>query len=331
MDSDLHANSDAAPRGVQGGKARANKLSRSRRSEIARTAAKERWSEEVRTATHGDESHPLFIGDIALPCYVLDDGTRVFSQRGMFEALALKSGGNAMRRFIDTTKGSLSSEIVGALEHPIKFRPPRGGPSAFGYPVTLLIDVCNAVLMAQDAGTLPESYKPFAARAEIFVRAVAKVGIVALVDEVTGYQDVRQKEALQAILDAYLRRELAAWAKRFPDEFYREMFRLRGWDWRGAGYSGHAAARYTNDLVYARLAPALLRELEQRNPRIDNRRQAKHHQWLTEDVGHPALAQHLHAVVAFMRASDSWDEFIRMINKGLPVKDDQLELGLQDH
>ena len=31
--------------------------------------------------------------------------------------------------------------------------------------------------------------------------------------------------ALQAILDAYLRKELA-WAKRFPDEFDRQIFRL---------------------------------------------------------------------------------------------------------
>jgi len=49
------------------------------------------------------------------------------------------------------------------------------------------------------------------------VRGFARVGIIALVDEATGYQEVRNKLALQAILDAFLRKELAAWAKRFPD------------------------------------------------------------------------------------------------------------------
>ena len=67
----------------------------------------------------------------------------------------------------------------------------------------------------------------------MLTRGLAHIGIIALVDEATGYQEVRDKLALQAILDAYLRKELAAWAKRFPDEFYREMFRLKGWQWQG--------------------------------------------------------------------------------------------------
>ena len=279
-----------------------------------------------RQATHGDESHPLVIGGIQIPCYVLDDGTRVFSQRGMFDALVVRSRGREMERLIQggNLAASLNAESLQSLRNPIRF---RRGRMAYGYPVELFIDVCNAILGARDAGTLPDYYLPAAVRAEIFVRSVAKVGIVALVDEVTGYQEVRQKEALQALLDAYLRKELAAWAKRFPDDFYREMFRLRGWDWKGPGNSTYAVAHYTRDLVYARLAPALVGELERRNPRVDNRRKVKHHQWLTEDIGHPALAQHLHAVIALMRASDTWNDFSRSMNKALPVKDAQLSFA----
>lgn len=40
--------------------------------------------------------------------------------------------------------------------------------------------------------------------ANIIIRSVAKVGIVALVDEVTGYQYEREKDELQKILKAYI-------------------------------------------------------------------------------------------------------------------------------
>src|SRR4029077_17306171 len=149
--------------------------------------------------------------------------------------------------------------------------------------------ICTAIQDAARDDRIPKHYTFTKMRADVIIRAVAKVGIIALVDEATGYQDIRHREALQAILDRYLRREFAAWAKRFPDEFYKELFRLRGWKWEGPGKSGHAVAHATNDLVYARLAPDLLAELQLRNPRENNRRKAKHHQWLTDDIGLPAL------------------------------------------
>jgi hypothetical protein len=123
----------------------------------------------------------------------------------------------------------------------------------------------------------------------------SSAGIIALIDEVTGYQEIRDREALQQILDKYLRKEYAAWAKRFPDDFYREMFRLRGWQWRGMKVNRPSVVgRYTKDLVYSRLAPGIPEELERHNPKDDKgNRKSKHHQWLTEDIGHPALAQHL--------------------------------------
>jgi hypothetical protein len=39
---------------------------------------------------------------------------------------------------------------------------------------------------------------------------------------------------------------------------------------------------------------------------------------LTDEVGHPALAQHLFAVIAFMRAADDWDEFKKRLDVALP-------------
>ena len=118
-------------------------------------------------------------------------------------------------------------------------------------------------------------------------------------------------------------------------EFYQEIFRLRGWEWdilkNSRGQGPRVLGKYTNDLVYARLAPGILDELQLRNPPDERgRRRAKHHQWLTEDVGHPALAQHLHAVLGLMRASDSgqWDKFKRLLDRAFPIRTDLSDLPL---
>ena len=162
------------------------------------------------------------------------------------------------------------------------------------------------------------------------MRGFARVGIIALVDEATGYQEVRDRQALAEILDKFLRKEFAAWAKRFPDEFYQEIFRLRHWEWRGMKVNRpQIVAHYTKDLVYARLTPGILKELEIRNPLDEHgHRKAKHHQWLTDDIGHPRLAQHLYGVVGLMRAAEQWDEFMSMVDKAYPRRGDTLQLSL---
>jgi len=197
--------------------------------------------------------------------------------------------------------------------------------------------VCEAYLKFRDDmvaknGRVPTQYEHIIRQCDTLVRALAHVGIAALVDEATGYQEVRDRLALQAILDKFLRKEFAAWAKRFPDQFYEQIFRLRGWPWKGMKVNRpQAVANYTKDLVYARLAPGILKELEAKNP-IDEKghRKSRHHQWLTEDVGHPALAQHLYAVVGLMRIANTWDEFKKMIDRAYPKRKDtaQLELDL---
>ena len=172
--------------------------------------------------------------------------------------------------------------------------------------------------------------KQIAHKAKILMRALAHVGIIALVDEATGYQEVRDRLALQEILDKFLLKEFAAWAKRFPEEFYQQIFRLRHWQWRGMKVNRpQIVAHYTKDLVHARLTPGILTELEIRNPKDDRGyRKAKHHQFLTEDVGHPALAQLLYGILGLMRIAETWEQFITMMDKAYPRRGDTLQLSL---
>ena len=227
----------------------------------------------------------------------------------------------------------ISDRLAETLANPIRFvRPGRGGKTAIGYEATLLVDICNMVLQARKEGQLPEKDMALADRCEILMMGFATVGIIALVDEATGYQEERARDALHQILEAYIAKELLPWAKRFPDEFYKEIFRL--WEWQ---YNPDSVKRtpfvgkLTENIVYKRLPPGVLEELKRLNPKNEKgRRKHKHHQILTENIGNPHLEKHIVAVVALMRASKDWKMFEELLQRAFPVANEQLYLGISD-
>lgn len=286
----------------------------------------------------------LNIGTVSIPCAVLRDGTRVLSENGIAEALGGRSGAAKRLKTAAAEDGAhipvflasqslsqyLSDEVLSGPLKPITFI--SGGREAVGYQAEALPEICNIWLQARQDGVLNPQQADRAQAAEIVMRGLANLGVIALIDEATGYQDTRDRNALQAILDKYLKKEFAAWAKRFPDAFYREIFRLRGWSWNAMSVARPGVVgRYTNDIVYERLAPGILEELQRMNPTLDDGGRARrHHQFLTDDIGHPALAQHLHAVIGLMRASANWDQFKSLLDRAFPKKGTQLELLLGD-
>ena len=325
----------------KGGKARAKKLSPEARREIAQKAAETRWSAEGKIPPALEATHEgvLKIGNMEIPCAVLENGQRVLTQSGFMRALGRArqakgreyyEGDVNLPAFL--TAQNLKPFIPKDLEvtsSQIEFKPLRGR-RAFGYAAELLPKVCDVFLDAEKEKKLMAGQRHIAERAHLLIRGLAHVGIVALVDEATQYQEVRDRYALQAILDAFLEKELADWAKRFPDEFYQELFRLKGWEWSTLTTKRpRHVGKLTKNIVYARLAPGIVTELETRNPAGERGyRKDRHHQWLTEDVGHPALAQHLHAVIALMRVNSKWDEFYAMLNRAFPRRGDTLQLPL---
>lgn len=319
---------------AKGGIARAEALSPEERSEIARKAARARWEGPVLRATHGSPDHPLKIGDIEIPCYVLEDGMRVLSQRGVVAGLGMKSGS---RGGADRLAGFLggkglspfvSSGLTVLIDSPLKFR--SSGGLTFGYPATILADICDAVLAARKAGVLQKQQEHIADQCEVLVRGFARVGIIALVDEATGYQHDRAKDALAKVLEAFIAKELQPWIQTFPSEFYQEMFRLRGLD-----YPNESVKRpqyfgvLTNDVVYKRLAPGVLSELKRATPRNESGRpKQRFFQRLTNNVGYPKLKEHLGAVVAFMQTSRDWHDFIDKLDRFRPRYHETLTLDL---
>ncbi len=314
----------------KGGKARAEKLSAEQRSDIAKKAATSRWAteEDVLQASHGSSDRPLIIGDLRIPCYVLKDGRRVLSLGGMIDALGMSKGsgtpgrGDRLVQFAasKTISPYLSNDLIRMMNEPIRFRAPSGGSMAYGYEATILPEVCDAVLRARQEGVLLRRQSHIAERCEILVRGLARVGIIALVDEATGYQELRDRTALEEILNKYISNELQKWTKTFPDDYFTNIFRLRKWKMPNLPTARPGAiAAFTKDIVYSRLAPGVLAELEEKIPTDGHgRRKAKLFQGLTSDHGHPKLKEHLNDVVLLMKASDQWTEFRKLLDRVKP-------------
>ena len=316
--------------GSKGGKERAKRLSKTERSEIARQAALRRWSKEMEIA---DATHDGYIeiGNIELPCAVLKDGTRVLTQYGFLRAVG-RSGrpaggrGSSFERrppFLDSD--NLEPFIDDALEaasKPITFKM-TSGSIAHGYRADLLPRVCEVYLQARDAGALRADQKKFAVACDIIMRGLAHVGIIALVDEATGFQADRARRALAEILERFISDELRRWVKTFPDDYFKELCRLKGVTFRSDMRLPQYFGRLTNNIVYQRLAPGVLRKLQEITPRTPSGT-LKHrfHQRMSVDVGHPKLLEHLGLVVGVMKLSDNFKDFRGKLDRIAPVYKD---------
>lgn len=318
--------------GKKGGNARAARLSQEQRREIARQAALTRWSgEPIPVATHGSPDKPLKIGNKEIQCYVLDDGTRVLSQAGFQEAMGKHRKANVRREEGEEPlpailQGKSINPFIDAdlveKSRPIKFRTPIG-VIANGYRAEILPAVCEVYLKARDAGVLNNQLTHVAKQAEILIRGLANVGIIALVDEATGYQRDRARDELAKILEAYVAKEIQKYLKTFDLEFYELMCEVRGEPIERAIRRPKYFGTLTNNLVYCRLAPGVLEELKKLSPRDETgRRKTKLFQGLTPDHGHPKLKEHLAGVTTALKLAKiqglDWKEFVALLDKTHP-------------
>ena len=329
----------------KGGKARAEKLTPEERSRIAREAIEARWAKakgltqaEIDKLPKATHKGVLKIGDMELECYVLEDGRRVLHQRGLLKALGMARGGSSHGgdRLAKFVGGKIlkpyDKKDLSAGTRPFLFRTPRG-PVAIGFEATILADICEIVLDASDAGVLQKQQLHIAQRCSILHRGFARVGITALVDEATGYEKDKVKSDLLRILEAYIAKELLPWTKRFPDEFYEQMFRLKGWEYPPrTSRRPKLVGKLTEQLIYKRLPLGVLEDLRSKNPVVyeDGSRKHRHHQLLTEEIGNPHLEKQVIAVTTLMRVSRDWSEFRNLFARSDPTAKQQGQLSFDD-
>jgi hypothetical protein len=317
------------PGRAKGGVARAASLTPEKRKEIAlKAAAAKKELAALPKATH---TGTLKLVDQVIPCAVLEDGTRVLTQSDFMSAMGMYYSGWVANNMPDNIE--IDSAVVphflaqkslipfvnkhlGHLQNIVlKYKTERG-TLAHGIKAEIIPSICDIYLDAEKQGGLGTRQKQIAQRAMLLMRALAHVGIVALVDEATGYQKDRAKDALAKILEAYVAKELQPYLKTFPSDYYEQLFRLYGYEfppkdkkpqWRPIFFG-----KITNEVVYNRIAPELLPELKKAASKAE--RKSKLHQWLTSDIGHPKLREHLASIVSILKLSRTPEQFKANVN-----------------
>lgn len=323
---------------AKGGFARAEALPEERRKEIGRRAAAARW-DKAKDIPRAEYSGKLTIGDMFFPCSVLSDGTRILTQTDFMAGMGMYYSGwvaknrairsaedpsadvplflafKTLKPYVDKYLGDLQSITVAYRT--------EAGSVASGIKAEIIPKICDVWLDADENEKLGKRQKLIAAKAKLMIRALAHVGIIALVDEVTGYQEHRTKDALTRILEQFIAKELQPYVPTFQGDYYREIYRLRGLEYpkdtvKRPQYFGSI----TNDIVYKRLAPGVLEELKRVTPRfLSGRHKHKLFQRLTQNKGYPKLREHLGAVVTMMQLSSSWHDFVAKLDRLRPRLD----------
>ena len=321
----------------KGGKARAMSLSAEERSEAARAAVEARWQKAGKSplprATHKGTFKEDF--EIDVDCYVLSDDSRtaVISQRGMGEALGLGKGGSRLPTFVKGEKIApyIGHELSQKLQSPLVFQgQPLGVNIApqtiYGYDVTILIDICKAVIKAESEGKLLERQKHIARQAHIIVNASAKAGIKGLVYALAGYDATREETI--AAFKMFVREEAREYEKEFPDQLYAEWYRIYGLP-KPERNKPWKFKHLTVDQVYRPLARSngkILQLTREKKRGSGTSRWNKLHQFLSE-IGVKALRTHLGQLLGIARISKTRKQYESHFNT---LFGEQLEIPLSD-
>lgn len=327
---------------AKGGAARAAKLTPEQRKEIALMgAAAKKENAKLPSAQYvGD----LAIGELTFPCAVLSDGSRVLTETNFMDVMGMyRSGALSVRREA-TESGAriplylafknLQPFVIKHLgdvhDHQVRYKNLTGQISS-GIPAALIPKICSIWLDARKSGVLGSRQAQIADKAELLLRGLAEVGIVALVDEATGFQRDREKDALAKILEAFVAKELQPYIKTFPADYYEHLFRLRCLPYppeQNPNFRPQYFGKLTNDIVYERIAPGLLIEIKKQAAKDEKK--AHLHRRLTQEIGHPKLKEHLASVTTIMKLSRDYLDFIGKLNMIHPRFGDTLSLDLDE-
>ncbi len=335
---DKHSSAEA--RGAKGGLARAKRLPASRRSEISREGALARWSQDIpRSVVEGE----IDFAGRRIACAVLDTKLRVLTQEtflttlgrasrakgGQGSELVIRVGGLPPFLAAANLLPFVSDELRQAAT-PVVFRTIRGN-KAYGYDAKLLPLVCEVYLLARDEhlralkaaqerrekgesvearAVLLPSQERIAHTCDMLMRTMAKDHIVALVDKATGYHDQEVRDEITKILEQYIAPHLMPWTLRFPDEFFKQIYRIHGWPYMpGNRRMSQYVGRFINKYVYEPLPPGVLEKLQELNPITEKGwRATQNHRFLT-DTGNIHLDRQITSTTTTMALSDDKEQF----------------------
>lgn len=257
-----------------------------------------------------------------IDCYVLDDGRRVLSQRGILKHIAGRADQSDLSKYLDAVNDDEAKRGLSQSDGAFSFLS-GGGTRCIGREAKDVAAVASFFVTAALDGTLPADKIHLAINANKLLSALATIGLEALIDEVTGFEKERQARFLEDRIALYIvddpqtykRLWTARLTKTMCDTFRVAYDKSKGFPVFLTGIAGK--------LYDAILSSDLVDVVREKDPHAKG---IKYHQHFT-DQARKVLAAELSVVETLALQSANKDEFwakVRNRYEGAPY---QLSFG----
>jgi hypothetical protein len=276
--------------------------------------------------TFGSESLKLKLGNLALSCYILENGQRVLTKTSVQKALGYDGKSeNWLFEFLMHINRLTPVEpvILEALSKDAVFQINNAEITAtkYGVSANLFVEACNAIIKAKEDGFLFISELKYAKSAETIIKAIGDADIEKLIDYASGFDLFRQnhKEALMRFMITNYNKEYPVWIKSFPNNFIEAILAFKSWNWKELNENAEKIGAYFNHILFSRVEDVIFENLESSKPKMKYRKKNTPEQY----IEHPDLKAQIQAITALIRASGKNQTiFEQLINKSFPNKRD---------
>jgi len=277
---------------------------------------------ELLKVSYGLEAYPLRIGDISIPCFILNDSKAVLLIGGIQKALGYQGRSEKWLLYLlhHINKFISIDELLQQVENPVQFQLiPRERPilKAEGLYSKTFLDVCNTIVIAKKQGYLNIHQLNYSKSAEIMLNDLSQSNIDVLIDESTGFKFFRERsiDQLQQFLWDIFEDDAILWMKTIPPSFFSTLFEVHGFDWQDLANNTQNIAKIIYEIVFSRIPDPLLTTLRQERPRrIYKKKNNK-----PEHMSHPELTIYILNVLSLIKvAKQNRNIFMRLLNKSYP-------------
>lgn len=255
-----------------------------------------------------------------IDCYVLDDGRRVLSQRGILKQIAGINGGGSreLQAYLDVANNAVAKKALWEKDSSFEFLS-GGGTRCIGREAKDVAALATFFVTAALDGTLPPEKFYIAINATKLLGALATIALEALVDEVTGYQAERATDWLQDRLNLLVQGDPAKYKRLWTTRLVKtlcQVYRIPHDPSVGfpVWLTGIAGKLY--DLILTSDVVDAVRDMDPHTKGV------KYFQHLTER-GRAVLLSELSVVETLALQSANKDEFWSKVNnryKGTPYQ-----------
>lgn len=275
----------------------------------------------------------LSVGDLELDVTILKDGTPVISY------------GSAEKFFgLNSHKGKFFPQLTGQLKetigNPISWRVKGNKRVYSGFDANVLYRFASTLVKMSkfDNQELSPSKQQIIEQCWALVDAFGESGVRAVCYDAAGYLQEIKRGVMTEYFNSFIADVLKPWQLRFDGDIWREFYRVWGKEIPKDRpmHEGAWLSKLLDVYVYGVMPKEVVDEIKSKNPYVKGRYRAhKNHQFLSEQMGDPALMSVIAQVRTLLRLTPPGkpQKFKELHRKAFPPKGSyQLEfpMGVMD-